>query len=300
MDADVGSFTATRYDRPPTADAARSPIFARLRRVRRGLAGLLFFVAAILLALAAGGWWLQRVAFEPSSSRAVAREVFTDPELRGQLAAVVAGATAETLGVPENQLTLQLASIAGHPDAAEFLADIVADAHARVVGAGGPVQITGPQMVNIVRTQSVAELPAVTLPVEEVAILDTIRTALRWFVPIAALIGLAAAVLGVLTHPERADAVFGIGVFCILAGVLAMVLGYVVPTFLLPALSDNLWIEVIPAVANNELRTVAGLSCALAIIGVVLILGSASFRRRKTSWSAPVRTARYSEQRRWS
>ena len=60
------------------ADAAPSPIFARLRRVRRGLAGLLFFVAAILLAFAAGGWWLQRVAFNPSSSRAVAREVFTD------------------------------------------------------------------------------------------------------------------------------------------------------------------------------------------------------------------------------
>ena len=88
--------------------------------------------------------------------------------------------------------------------------------------------------------------------------------------------------------------------FCILAGVLAMVLGYVVPMFLLPALSDDLWADVIPAVANNELRTVAGLSCALAIIGVVLILGSASFRRRKTSWSSPVRVTRYNEQRRWS
>jgi hypothetical protein len=79
-----------------------------------------------------------------------------------------------------------------------------------------------------------------------------------------------------------------------------MVLGYVVPTFLLPALSDNLWVEVIPAVARNELRTVAGLSCVLAIVGVVLIIGSAGFRRRKTSWSSPVRVARYNEQRRWS
>ena len=264
------------------------------------MAGLLFFVAAILLALAAGGWWLQRVAFDPSSSRAVAREVFADPELRNQLAAAVASAAAAPIGQPENQLSLQIASIAGHPAAAEFLADVVADAHARVVGAGGPVQITGAQMVDIVRDQRAAELPAVTLPVEEVAILDTIRTVLRWLVPVAALIGLVAAVLGVLTHPERADAVFGIGMFCILAAVLAMVLGYVVPTFLLPALSDNLWIEVIPAVANNELRTVAGLSCALAIVGVVLILASAGVRRRKTSWSSPVRVTRYNEQRRWS
>ena len=188
----------------------------------------------------------------------------------------------------------------GIPKPGTFLADIVADVHARVVGAGGPVQITGPQMVNIVRNQAVAELPAVTLPVEEVSILDTMRTILQWFVPIAAIIGLAAVVLGVMAHPERADAIFGIGVFCILAGVLAMVLGYVVPTFLLPLLTDNAWIEVIPAVANNELRTVAAMSCALAIVGVVLILGASGFRRRKAGWSAPVRTARYNEQRRWS
>jgi hypothetical protein len=290
-------------NRTPTrgeADAAMSPIFARLRQVRRGLAGLLFFVAAIMLALAAGGWWMQRVAFSPSTSRAVAREVFTDPQLRTQVAAVVAPAAAGAVGKPANQLNLEIAANTGYPEAAEFLADIVADIHARVIGAGGPVQITGPQMVNIVRDQNVAEVPAVTLPVEQVGILDTMRTVLRWFVPIAAVLGLAAVVLGVLAHPERADAIFGIGVLCILAGVLAMILGYVVPTFLVPLLTDNVWIEVIPAVANEELRTVAALSCALAIIGVVLILGSAGFRRRKTSWSSPVRVARYNEQRRWS
>ena len=269
--------------------------------MRRGLAALLFFVAAVLLALAAGGWWLQRVAFNPESSRAVAREVFQDAEIRAQLAAVVAPAAAPTLGIPENELVLTIARDTGNPQAAEFLADIVADAHARVVGAGGPVQITGPQMVNIVRSQAVAELPAVTLPVEEVSILDTIRTVLRWLVPVAAVLGLAAVVLGVLTHPARADAVFGIGVFCILAAVLAMLLGYVVPTFLLPVLSDNVWIEVIPAAAAHELRTVAGLACALAVVGVVLVIASTSFRRRrKTSWSSPVRSTRYSEQRRWS
>jgi hypothetical protein len=37
--------------------------------------------------------------------------------------------------------------------------------------------------------------------------------------------------------------------------------------------------EVIPAVANHQLRTDAGLSCALAVVGVVLILGSNRFRR---------------------
>jgi hypothetical protein len=205
------------------------------------------------------------------------------------------------MGVPANPLSVAINRVAATPAAAPFLAEIVADTHARLVGAGGPVQITGQQMVQLVRDERVAGLPAVTLPVEEVSILDTIRTSLRWFVPIAAIVGLAAVVLGVLAHPERADAIFGIGVLCILAGVLAMVLGYVVPMFLLPAVIDNPWAEVIPAAASHQLRTVAGLSCVLAIVGVVLILGSSGFRRRKTSWSSPVRVNRYSsEQRRWS
>jgi hypothetical protein len=270
--------------------------------VRRGLAGLLFFAAAVLLALAAGGWWLQRIAFDPSASEAVAREMFAHPELRDQLAAVVAPAAVEAVGMAENEVSLTVVNVAAHPQAAEFLADIVADVHARMVGAGGPVQITGQQMVEIVRDQRAASLPPVTLPVETVSVLDTIRTTLRWLVPIAAIAGLVAVVLGILAHPARADAFFGIGVFCILAAVLAMVLGYVVPTFLVPTLSDNPWIEVVPAVADDQLRTVAGLSCALAIVGVVLIIASAGFRRRKTSWSTPVRVNRYrsGEQRRWS
>ena len=48
-----------------------------------------------------------------------------------------------------------------------------------------------------------------------------------------------ALLLGLIAHPRKADAVFGIGMFCIVAGVFAIVLGYVVPVYLLPALTDN-------------------------------------------------------------
>ena len=43
--------------------------------MRRGLAGLLFFIAAVGLALAAGGWYLQRVAFDTARSGDLARVV---------------------------------------------------------------------------------------------------------------------------------------------------------------------------------------------------------------------------------
>ena len=45
---------------------------------------------------------------------------------------------------------------------------------------------------------------------------------------------------------------------------------------------------MIPAVAKDALRTVAGLSCALAVVGVVLMIGSAA-PPAQASWSSPVR-----------
>ena len=66
--------------------------------MRRGLAGVLFFVAAVCLALAAGGWWLQRVAFDTSSSGELADVVLRDADIRNQIATVAADATAATLG----------------------------------------------------------------------------------------------------------------------------------------------------------------------------------------------------------
>ena len=274
--------------------------------MRRGLAGLFFFVAAILLAISAGGWWLQRVAFSPSASRAVATEIFDIDVIQDQVVTLVSTATADRLGRPaadlEQELVRNMPALLADPAARDVLADIVSDAHARVIGTREePVTITGQQMVQLVRTQVVFDVPAVTIPVEKVGFLSTIRAALSWVIPAAALAGFAALVLGILAHPRKADAIFGIGVFCILAAVLAMVLGYAVPAFALPALNDGDWVDVIPAVANDELTVVAGLSVVLAVVGVMLVFGSVGFRRKQKGWSSPVRVNRYrGEQRRWS
>ena len=274
--------------------------------MRRGLAGLFFFAAAILLAIAAGGWWLQRVAFSPSASRAVASEVFDIDAIQAQVVKGVSTATAERLGrsAPdiEQELVRNMPGLLADQGARDVLADIVSDAHARVIGSREePVTVTGQQMVHLVRTQAVFDVPAVTIPVETIGWLSTIRAALSWVVPIAALAGLGSLVLGVLAHPRKADAIFGIGVFCILAAVLAMILGYAVPAFALPALNDGDWVDVIPAVANDELTVVAGLSVVLAVVGVMLVFGSMGSRRKQKGWSSPVRVNRYrGEQRRWS
>ena len=188
--------------------------------MRRGLAGLLFFVAAVCLALAAGGWWLEHVAFDTATSGDLADVVLRDPDIRNQIATVAADATAATLGLPAADVRAQVDQLAQTRAGSQLMRQIIVDSHARLIGLrDAPVQITGAQLVELTRNQQVADVPPVTLPVQEVPILSTIRVTLHWAVPIAAIAGGVALLLGLIAHPRKADAVLGIGVFCIVAAV---------------------------------------------------------------------------------
>jgi len=268
--------------------------------VRRGLAGLLFFVAAVCLALAAGGWYLQRVAFDTTHSGDLAREVLKDDAIRTQIAATAAQATAATLGVPVEQVQSVVDGYARTTQGAELMSQIVSDAHAKLIGERvEPVQITAAQLVELTRDERVGGVAPIELPVEQVGVLDTLRRALGWVVPIAAIVGGVALVLGLIAHPRKADAVFGIGMFCIIAGILTAVLGYAVPVQVLPRVTDELWAGAIPAVAEYALPVVIVVSVVLFAGGVALMIGAAAARRRKL-WSSPVAIHRYGDQHRWS
>lgn len=268
--------------------------------MRRGLAGLLFFVAAVCLALAAGGWFLQRVAFDTSRSGELARVVLEDDAIRAQIAATAAQATATTLGAPVEQVQATVDGYAQTAEGAALMRQIVTDAHARLIGERQePVQITAAQLVQLTRQEAVGGVPPIELPVEKVGILDTIRRALSWAVPIAAIAGGVALLLGLIAHPRKTDAVFGIGMFCIIAGVMTTVLGYVVPVHVLPALTDNIWAPAIPAIAEHALPIVIVVSVVLVAAGLALMIGAAASRRRKL-WSSPVAIHRYGDQHRWS
>jgi hypothetical protein len=267
----------------------------------------LFFVAAILLAIAAGGWWLQRVAFDPATSRGVADVILDEDRLRTEVATLVATAATERVAVPADQLSVQIAGwlplMADDRAAGPVVDEIITQAQQRLIGARDePVTITGQQMVQLVRNESAFDLPAVELPVQPISWLSTVRQVVTWLVPIAAIAGLVAVVLGIFAHPNRADALFGIGVFCIVAAVLAFLFGYVVPAYAITPLTDEPWAAVIPAVAQSKVELIAGMSVLLALVGSILVFATVGVRRRKTKgWSAPVRRTSYqSEQRQWS
>ena len=267
--------------------------------MRRGVAGLLFFVAAIALALAGGGWYLQRVAFDTDRSGELARVVLRDDAVRTEITTATAQATAATLGLPVEEVQARVDAVARTSEGAALVHRVVSDAHATLIGERtAPVEITGTDLVQLTRNESVAGLPPVALPVREVTILAAMRDVLEWAVPIAAIVGAVALLLGLVAHPRKADAVFGIGAFCIIAGVVAFGLGYLVPVLLVPALTDDVWVSLIPAIARDALPLVLAISVILVACGLALMIGAAAARRRR-AWSSPV-SIRYGDQHRWS
>ena len=146
--------------------------------MRRGLAGLLFVVAAACLALAAGGWWLQRVAFDTATSAEIADVVLQEDAIRDQVVTIVASSAAGRLGVPESELRALVDQYVQADDPAidAVLGQVVADSHARLIGARSePVQITGAQLVPIVRNEVAFDFPPITIPVQTITELNVIR-----------------------------------------------------------------------------------------------------------------------------
>jgi hypothetical protein len=267
--------------------------------VRRTFAGLIFGIAFVCASIAISGWLLQRSAFDPDRTGDLADVVLQDARIKTQIVNTIADAAAAQRGLDSTTTRQTVAAVASTPQGAEFLSKVMRDAHARLIGQlRGPVRITGTQMVQLVRNEVVADIPSITLPVPRVSALDTIRRILRWTIPFTALFAVGFFVIGFMLHPHRSALVHSLGYGMLLLAMLTVVLGYVVPRFALPALSDNMWADVPARLANDSLPLLVGMAIVLGGGGLMLLVGTGLLKRRRR-WNAPVSTYRYREERRW-
>jgi formate hydrogenlyase subunit 3/multisubunit Na+/H+ antiporter MnhD subunit len=132
-----------------------------------------------------------------------------------------------------------------------------------------------------------------------VTALDVTRNALKWILPITAIATLALVVLGLAAHPERGALFKSLGLGLLLLAVMVALLGYVVPKWVIPALSDSPWAGVPAALADDSLAMLVGLELLLVGAALALLAGTGAMRRRQR-WSTPVSTYRYQDERRWS
>lgn len=276
------------------------PVIGQTVAVRRTLAGLLFGVAYLCATFALSGWMLQRTAFDPDQTASAAPAVLQDRGIKDELVNLVADATAKELNLEPATVRAQVRSILSTKQGAELMAEILHDAHAHLIGQQSePVQITGPQMVQVVRDERAALLPAITLPVPRVAVFDWMRTILKWLVPIAALAAVLFALVGLTAHPERSAFIRSLGFGLLILAALFGVLGFIVPRFVLPLLSSSPWANVPVRLAEDSLPLLIGIELLLVGGGLALLAGSGVMRRRRR-WSAPISTHRYNEGRQWT
>lgn len=267
--------------------------------MRRSLASLFFVAAALAFGIAAASWWLDATVFDPERSEEIADAVLSDDEIRRQIAIVIADHTAQRLGLPAQDVQALVERVALTDGGGEVLSAIVTQAHGRVIGARDePVRIGPRLLVQAVRDERVAVLPAVTLPVEEVRPLSIVRESTVWLIPISAATGAVLLVLGLFAHPARHDALFGLGSLLIFVGLMLVLIAYVVPVAVVPALSDSTWTAAVPLIAKENAPVVFLGAGGLVLGGIAVITGATALGRRRRTWTTPVN--RYYDQRHWS
>ncbi len=260
----------------------------------------MLIIGAVLIAVAIGSWWLQRVAFSPSADSGVTYSILGDEDIRGQLASIVAAADAPILQQSPTQLKEFIEEIARIPDGAALMSRIVGDAHARLIGQNDKlVLITADEQVTIVRNELVGEADSLTLPVQRVGSMAFLDEWLGWFAIGTAVLGAVFLLGGIILRPERGEGTFAFGVgLASLAGSL-FVFGYLVPLAGLPAFSDDPWMGVFPRLANHH-RNLTLLLVVFALVLAALVVFGTSSRRRRRQGSTPLNVSRYRDDRSWS
>jgi hypothetical protein len=263
--------------------------------MQRSLSGVLFLVAAVAIALAAGGWWMQRIVFTPDSNRDTAAAILEDPDIRQELNTIITFASAQTLETTTTELgsLLETVVLTSRPGA-EVMAPLIERAHNRIIGIDGDeeVIVTGSEMIPIVRDERAASVAEVTLPISPIGVLKSTRGLLGWLIPIAAGLGLLLALLGIVARPERRDISRGLGELGLALAAAMLLFGYAIPVFLLTAIDNSTWTHAIPRLALRTLPVVLGTAAILALSGLALIFAPTSGSKRR-QWSTPLSATRY-------
>lgn len=270
--------------------------------MNRSLAAIAFLVSGIFFSLALGGWWLSRTVFTSNESATTTQAILSDPEIHDQFRDLVANFSASYLATDEGQLSDYLdKNILSNKAGAAVSTDIIGRAHRMAVGeTDQPVVITGRGLIDIVRDERAADVPDFTMPVQTVGILNWTRIVIGWMIPITAVLGLIALLVGVLMRPDRQDAMRGIGEFLVGTAVSILLIGVLYPTYLIPVIDDSIWTAVAPRLAGASLPLAMVLIVVCAVGGAALILFSPNVGGRR-QFSTPLNANRYrNESRGWS
>jgi hypothetical protein len=141
------------------SQSQRTVAFARLSAMERSLPGMFFLVAAVAISIAAGAWWMQRIVFTPDATRATAAAILEEPDIRLDINSLVSAASGPFLERSISEISTEVETqVLTTRAGALMMAPIIEQLHERIIGLrDDPVEITGLQMIDIVRDQRAAD-----------------------------------------------------------------------------------------------------------------------------------------------
>lgn len=261
---------------------------------------MFLLVSGVLVALAISTFWLERVAFSPSSDDAVAAAVMDNDDIRAELATLIASNDAPVLGVSSTELKEFVEQIALLDAGAALMSEIVEKAHSKIIGERTrAVRITPNEQVQIVRSEVVANESAIVVPVQEVTVLSAVNWMIGWVWKVAAGLGALLFLLGTVLRPEPGERSLALSAGLGALGLLFPFFGWFVPFAVLPNVSDDTWTSIFGKLANDRLMVTIVVS-VLSLVGAALVFLRTTGGRQRRQGSTTLSMGRYREQQRWS
>ncbi|HEY5077389.1 MAG TPA: hypothetical protein VIJ48_07795 [Acidimicrobiia bacterium] len=252
----------------------------------RGSVSKLFIHFGMLgAALAFASWWTSHTILDTTRTRRITEAVLESADLRHFVAGHIASVTAPVVGVTRSAATTN-GTYTNHLDAVLDRRDIqlkleqfVVDAHERLLGERSPPAVLDQATVRTlvaaafpsVRVADLAKVHAVTFDVPQSQALSKSRQALAhrfWLYFLGAVVLLT---VGLVTTDDRHAAVKLIGKWLIGITVAHLIVLWIAPVVILPAVTTNPWAHLVAAVAHAVGAGIIASLVVLALVGVVFL-----------------------------
>jgi len=246
---------------------------------------LFIHLGMLCAALAFASWWASHTILDVARTRRVTEAVLESADVRHFVAVHIASATAPAVGVKPNaaasngRYASNLEAVLGRRPIQLKLEQFIVDAHERLLGERSQPAVLDQATVRTlvraafpsVRPADLAKVHKVRFDVPQSQALFKSREALAhrfWLYFLGAVALLA---VGLATTEDRRAAVKLIGKWLVGITVAHLLVLWILPVVILPAVTTNPWAHLVAAVAHAVGAGIVTGLVVLAIVGVVFL-----------------------------
>ncbi len=252
---------------------------------RGSLSKLFVHLGMLCAAFAFASWWASHTILDVARTRRVTEAVLQSADVRHFVADHIASATAPAVGLDQRAATTKgayasrLETVLGRRDIQAKLEQFVVDAHERLLGERTQPAVLDQATVHTlvvaafpsIRPADLAKVRAVRFDVPQSQALFKSREVLAhrfWLYFLGAVALLTA---GLVMTDDRRAAVKLIGKWLVGITVVHLIVLWIVPVMILPAVTTNPWAHLVAAVAHAVGAGIVTGLVLLAVVGVVFL-----------------------------